>query len=97
MKKFIVFLTTFSLVANAGLFAQEAPVAKTPDATAAVQTAASVPVATAPNPTGSSAVQSTQTATRSTSWHNWIFAGTALAIVVAGAIIVSLDSGADAH
>ena len=97
MKKHIAFLTAFCLAANAGLLAQDPPAATNQDVPAAAQAAASVPVATAPNPTGSSAVQSTQTATKSTNWHNWVFAGTALTIAAVSAIIVSLDSGEGAH
>ncbi len=97
MKKHVAFLITFALLANGGLLAQEAPAAKTPDAPVAAQSAASVPAATAPDTTGSSAAQSTQTAGSNANWHNWVFAGTGLAIAAVGAIIISLDSGESAH
>ena len=93
MKKCLVLFTSVALVAQMGLFAQEAPqsaAVKTPESLAA-KAPESVPAAT-----GSSAAQSSRAA-NSSNWQNWIFAGTALAIAAIGAIVVSLNSGEEAH
>ena len=46
--------------------------------------------------TGEATVEAAVTAT-SNDWENWVFAGCALAVVVAGVVIVSLNQGRTLH
>lgn len=105
MKKTISLLTIFVLTANIALFAQgtEKSEATSP---AAPQTAVIAPVpgsepavatvsASAQNQyqeTGTAAAKSSQKG-RSTSWQNWVFAGTALVLAAVGVFVVSTNSG----
>jgi hypothetical protein len=102
MKRFIVLLTSAALTANMGLLAQEtktpAPAALTaPEAPVAAQALATpAPAAPSAAETGQAAAQSTQSG-RSGYMQNWIFAGAALAALVVGVVVVSLESGHEAN
>jgi hypothetical protein len=53
--------------------------------------------AQATNPQPGAASVSSAEASRKVVWQNWVFAGSALATVTAGVVIISLNSGTTSH
>lgn len=99
MNKFISLLTSFVFAAHIGLFAETAqgsPVSDSQDISASTPAIPTSPVAaqitSSSSATGTAAARSSQSG-RSTSWQNYVFAGTAVALATIGFIVVTMNSG----
>ncbi len=98
MKKFVSLLTVFVLIANIGLFAEgtvksEATGSTIPETSEITPALDSTTQSTSGYSTiGTAAAKSSQ-AGRTTSWQNWVFAGTALVLATIGIVVVTINSG----
>lgn len=88
MKRIIGLLTLVCTLTATVLQAQETQT-QTPSAP---QNPPTTPTAVTPQTTGEATVEAAAIATNN-DWQNWVFAGCALAVVIAGVVIVSFNKG----